>query len=725
MRGGCLRSRGSRPGLADFAPAGLAWLLVLGAALAGMPARAQDRVTARDAILITVDTLRADSLGFAGHRGVATPALDRLAAAGRVFTSAHAHCVTTLPSHASMLTGLHPFEHGVRHNGGFVLSADLPTLATTLSDAGFATGAFVGAFPLDARFGLDRGFEIYDDDTGAGDDATGAGDDATGAGDDATGAGDSQFLYSERRGDEVVARASEWWQAREGRRRFLWLHLFDPHAPYDPPEPFKSRYAGNPYLGEIAAVDSYLAPLLDGFLKGNERPALIAFTSDHGEALGEHGEATHGLFAYEPTLKVPLVLSGAGIEPGVDGRAARHVDLLPTFLGALGVEAPGGLPGRSLLAPAAQHPDVTLFEALSGHLDYGWAPLRGVLRGSSKLIALPVPELYDLAADPREARNLFRQRQRDARDLAGLLPAESDWPPAPGAISAEDTARLESLGYLGGPTIRKERYTAEDDPKNLVSLDHKVARMMELATRGEAAGAIALGREVLAARPSMGVVYVHLSTLLIQAGEPEAAIEIMRRAEREKVAGRELKRQFGLTLVQVGRAREALAILEPLAEDAADVEAGNHLALALAGLGRVAEARALLERLLAKGPGSARTHENLSFLAIQGERFAAARDHARKALDLDPGLASSWNNLAIALYNLDSGREAVAAWQRALELAPGDLDARLNLGLVQAQLGDTAARATLTRFLEAAPSPAYDAQRRQAREALRQLGDGG
>ncbi len=679
----------------------------LGLALAGPPAGAvaetPESPTARDAILITVDTLRADTLGFAGHRGVATPTLDRLAAAGRVFTSAHAHCVTTLPSHASMLTGLHPFEHGVRHNGGFVLSADVPTLATQLHAAGFATAAVVGAFPLDSRFGLGRGFDTYDDDYGA---------------------GDSHFLYSERRGDEVVARASEWWRANRGGRRFLWLHLFDPHAPYDPPEPFASRYAANPYLGEIAAVDAFLKPLLDAFLAGDEEPALIVFTSDHGEALGEHGEATHGLFAYEPTLKVPLVLWGAGVAPGVDGRAARHVDLLPTFLGALGLATPGSLAGRSLLARAEDHPDLTFFEALSANLDYGWAPLRGVLRGGEKLIALPVPELYDLGADPREERNLFRERPRPARDLARLLPAESSWPPDPGAISAEDASRLESLGYLGGPTLRKERYTAGDDPKNLVSLDHQVARMMELATRGEAREAIALGREILAERPSMGVVYVHLSTLLIQAGEPEAAIEVMRRAEKERVAGRELKRQLGLTLVQVGRVREALAVLEPLAEDLADVEAGNHLALALAALGRGAEASALLARLLSADPGQARTHENLSFLAIQDGRFAAARDHARKALDLDSRLASSWNNLAIALYNLGSATEAVAAWQRALQLAPGDLDARLNLGLVQVQLGDKeGARETLTRFLAAAPSPGYDAKRRQARDLLRQLGE--
>ncbi len=657
----------------------------------------------RGAILITVDTLRADALGFAGNRRVATPVLDRLAAGGRVFDSAHAHCVTTLPSHASILTGLYPYQHGARHNGGFVLGQDVPTLASRLRAAGFTTAAFVGAYPLAARFGLGRGFDLYDDDFG-----------------DQPGVAEDVFSYSERGGHEVVERSLAWWRARDGKRRFLWLHLFDPHAPYAPPEPFRSRYAEAPYLGEVSAVDSYLSELLAGFLDGREEPTLIVFTSDHGEALGEHGELTHGLFAYESTLKVPLVLWGAGVAPGLDSRPARHVDLVPTILEALGVQPATDLPGWSLLGPAERHPDVSFFEALSANLDYGWAPLRGVLKDGKKYVDLPIPEFYDLRQDPAEDDNLFLEQRGSASALAEHLPSESQWPPAAGEISGEERSRLASLGYLGGPTAKQRRYGAEDDPKELMALEDKFHRMVGLSA-GEPWQAIELGREILAERPSMGVVYVHLSTLLLRAGEYREAIRVMRRAQQENVASRDLERQLGLTLVTTGRAEEALEVLEPLIADPDDAEAKNFLALAYTYLGRYQQAESIFRQLVDAGTEDPRVYENLSFLAISRQRYQEAGEHARKALGLDPGLISSWNNLGVALYNLDLKTQAVDAWKRSLALSPDDADTLLNLGMVEAELGNRgAAEEALNRFLEVARGPAYQTKRQQAREILRQ-----
>src|SRR5215208_682858 len=272
-----------------------------------------------DVVLVTIDTLRADAVGFAGNARVATPTLDRLAAAGRVFDDAHAHNVVTLPSHANILTGLYPYQHGVRDNSGFALRPEVPTLASLLRKAGYSTGAFVAAYPLDAKFGLNQGFDVYDDTF-------------------PRGSNPDRFVVAERRGDQGVAAARAWWDGQKGKRRLLWVHLYDPHAAYDPPEPFASRYRDNPYLGEVAATDSFLSPLLLPFLEGKEPPALVVVTADHGESLGEHGELTHGLFAYEATLKVPLVLWGAGISPGRDGRPARHVDVVPTLLEALGLK---------------------------------------------------------------------------------------------------------------------------------------------------------------------------------------------------------------------------------------------------------------------------------------------------------------------------------------------------------------------------------------------------
>ncbi|HYN22494.1 MAG TPA: sulfatase, partial [Thermoanaerobaculia bacterium] len=307
-----------------------------------------------DVILVTIDTLRADSLGFAGNRDVSTPLLDRLAAAGRVYTNAHAHNVVTLPSHVNILTGRYPYQHGVRDNSGFTVPESVPTLAAILKQAGYATGGFVGAYPLDSRYGIGRGFDVYDDNYPRASNA-------------------AEFALAERRGDQVVAPALAWWRSQAGRPRFLWVHLYDPHASYDPPEPFKTRFARNLYLGEVAATDSFLAPLLEPVLDGEETPALVVVTADHGEALGDHGELTHGMFAYEATLHVPLIVWGPGIEPGRDERWARHVDIVPTVLGRLGIESAEGLPGRSLLATPAEAVD-SYFEALSTNLNRGWAP---------------------------------------------------------------------------------------------------------------------------------------------------------------------------------------------------------------------------------------------------------------------------------------------------------------------------------------------------------------
>jgi len=662
--------------------------------------------TVRDVVLITVDTLRADALGFTGNPNASTPALDRLAAGGRTFVRGYAHSVMTLPSHANLLTGLYPYRHGVRNNGGFTLANDQPTAATRLREAGFATGAVIGAFPLEARFGLDRGFDLYDDDfTDQG--------------------SDQMFSYAQRGGDEVVARALSWWRGASDRRRFLWLHLFEPHAPYAPPGPLAEAFTDHPYLGEVAAVDRYLEPLLD--VLRAESSVLVVFTSDHGEALGHHGELTHGIFAYQPTLRVPLVLAGSGIEPGRDARLARHIDILPTILAATGVESGAELPGRSLLAPS-QLGTHSYFEALSGALDLGWAPLRGVIRDDRKFIDLPVPELYNLAADPNERQNLFADEPETAADLRGLLPAESIWPPAPDTISPEVTAQLRALGYLVGGAPLRDRYGPEDDPKRLIGLSRKLNRVARLTWRGQIDEAVPLAREIVADRPDMPLSYNYLATLLLRRGDSEEALEVLEQARERQVASREVLHQLAISLTRAGRPQEALEILEPLL--AAEAESGGRvdsatlgdLAVALAAAGRRQEAEARLRAALKDDSDNARLWEGLSFVHLEGRRFERARQAARRALDLEPDRVSAWNNLGVALKNLGQPREAVQAWRRAVELDPVAWDTQFNLGLVAAELGQReVARQALEVFLAAAPPSRYAAEIQQAEEALRQL----
>ena len=661
-----------------------------------------------DVLLITIDTLRADALGFAGNAAVATPMLDRLAAAGRVFRRAHAHNVVTLPSHANILTGLYPYQHGVRDNSGFRLPADVPTLATVLQRAGYATAAFVAAYPLDSQFGLDRGFELYDDRYPEGSKPT-------------------EFVLPERPGTEMVALAAAWWRERRGGPRFMWLHLFDPHAPYAAAEPFASRYRDTPYLGEVAAVDAALAPLLGPHLAGDEPAALVVVTADHGEALGEHGELTHGLFAYEPTLAVPLVVWGAGVVPGRDDRPARHVDIFPTVLAVAGIEppaAPGGpRPGRSLLVPLgeAEQSD-TYFEALSATLNRGWAPLRGVLREAHKLISLPLPEVYDLAVDPGEATNLARRRARLAAELAESLPEESVWPPQrQREASTEEAERLRALGYLSGSGEARSDFGSEDDPKRLIHLDRKMHRVIELYSRGEAAEAVELAAEVTAERPQMALGQSLLAQSLLAAGRTPEALAVMRDAHRRGAATPSLRRQLGLTLAETGATAEALAVLAPLAEGGEPASL-NALALALSEAGRQREARATAERVLAADPDNPGAYERLGLIELRLGRWGASRDASRRALELNPELPLAWNNLGVALYELDDAVSALDAWQRAVDLDSGLFDALYNLGTRAARHGrPEQARAALGRFVSGAPPERYEAELRRARVLLARL----
>jgi tetratricopeptide (TPR) repeat protein len=534
-------------------------------------------------------------------------------------------------------------------------------------------------------------------------------------------------VLPERPGAELVEQAAAWWNGKVGGPRFLWLHLFDPHAPYSPPEPFAGRYRDAPYLGEVAATDAALAPLLGPLLAGDEPATLVVVTSDHGEALGDHGELTHGLFAYEATLAVPMVVWGPGVEPARDDRLARHVDIFPTVLEAAGVDAPappgGNRPGRSLLAPAPDPGETdSYFEALSSSLNRGWAPLRGVIRAAHKLVALPLPELYDLSADPGESRNLVRERRRLATELADGLPAESVWPPTRQEEAApEEVERLRALGYLTGPGESRATFGVGDDPKQLIHLDRKMHRVIDLYSRGEPAAAVELAREVVEERPEMGLGQSLLAQSLLAAGRVPEALAVMRDAYRRGVATTSLRRQLGLTLSESGATTEALAVLEPLAESG-EPRSLNALALALSEAGRQPEARAAVGRVLEVDPDNAIAHERLGLVELRLGRWGAARDQSRRALELNPELPLAWNNLGVALYQLDDTATAFDSWQRAVDLDPALYDALYNLGTRAIQHGrPEQARAALAGFIAGAPPERYGDELRRARVLLQRL----
>jgi arylsulfatase A-like enzyme/Flp pilus assembly protein TadD len=652
-----------------------------------------------DIVLITIDTLRADAPGFAGNAEAATPNLDRLAREGRVFRRAYAHNVVTLPSHTNILTGLYPHQHGVRENSGFKLAPDIPTLATVLKAQGYATAAFVAAFPLDARYGLHRGFDVYDDRYSEGSHA-------------------DQFIAAERRGDEVLALAVDWWRSATGQRRFLWVHVYDPHAPYTPPEPFASRFPRNPYRGEVAATDAYLAELLELLAAEPQRP-LVVVTSDHGEALGEHGEASHGLFAYEATLKVPLVVWGPGVEPGVDERLAGHVDILPTILAAVGVATDGETSGSSLLAEAIERP--LYFESLTTFFNRDWAPLRGFIAGPYKMIELPLPELYDLSSDPRETSNVVRDERRRFQDLRAAFPTEP-WPPGERQeASAEEREKLRSLGYLSESKSRRAHFTTADDPKNLVDVDRKIHDTIDAYSRGLYERAAALAKELVEARPDMATGYHYLALVLRQMERPDEAITTLRAAMSRGLSEASLLRQLGLTYAENHFAREAIEVLEPFASGE-DPETLNALGIAYSDAGRHVDGLKVLNRALRFDPSAPKTLETLGVVTLRLQRPREAQRYLEEALAINDELPFSWNTLGVAHAYQGNHVAAVEAWERAIQIDSRQYDALYNLGMTASRIGRReVARRALQRYVETAPPERFAADIAKARQVLRGL----
>jgi arylsulfatase A-like enzyme/Tfp pilus assembly protein PilF len=652
-----------------------------------------------DVILITIDTLRADALGFAGNRRVSTPYLDSLAARGVVFTNAHAHNVVTLPSHTNILTGLYPYQHGIRDNAGFTLDPSHPTLGRMLHDAGYATAAFVSAFPLDSRFGLNAGFDVYDDKY-------------------REGSNPLDFVVQERPAEETLAAARAWYDSVTNRKKFLWVHLYDPHAPYDPPSPFREQYRDAPYLGEVAYVDAQLSRFLDPILRSH-RNTFVVITGDHGEALGDHGEQTHGLFAYEATLKIPLIVVDPEQHARKEAAYVRHVDLVPTILTRVGSRVPAGLPGHSLLAgPLGSD---SYFESLSASLNRGWAPLVGMIHAGRKYIDLPIPELYDLAADPGETRNLAQTDRRDLFAIRNLLAANA--PPARNikrTVDAAETAQLMSLGYISG-TVEKKTYTAADDPKNLIGVDNQLHEAVALYQTGQLPKSIETLRAILKRDPNIKVAAEMLAFMLQQNENPAAAIDMLRRAVSSGAANEAMKVRLGLLLSETGQSKEALETLRPFASGN-DPDVVNAYGIALADSGDLVGARAQFDRVLSIDRTNAKAFENLGVVALRAGDVAAARASLTRALALNDQLSGALNLMGVIEMKTNHPAEAIEWWRKAIDADPKLYDAMYNLAIVAVRTGkNDIARDALHRFIEKAPPQRYADDITTARALLAQI----
>jgi Flp pilus assembly protein TadD len=655
----------------------------------------------RNVLLVTIDTLRGDALGAYGGKA-ATPNLDALAARGARFTFAHAQTVLTLPSHVSILTGRYPYEHGVRDNSGFRVRADEVTLAGRLKSAGFATGAFVSAFPLDQRYGLSTGFDAYDDRISEVGKTT-------------------DIAVPERRADATVSSALTWIGSQTAKW-FGWVHVYDPHAPYAPPAEWAARYPNDAYAGEVAWTDFALGPLF-ARLEKESRPTLVIVTADHGESLGEHGEMTHGVFAYEATLHVPLIVTE--IVPGERPRRGivvtnpvRHIDVAPTILGALGVTGTG-LPGASLFSGSPDTP--SYFESMMPVLARGWAPLRGVIVGREKYIDLPIRELYDLGGDPREVQNLAATRADSATVLLNVLRGfNMDLPSQPGEEPAAARERLRALGYVGGsPAPRRENYGEDDDPKRLIDLDKMLHRASELFLAGQPEQAVRTYQEVITRRKDTADAYRNMAFVLWQTGHPVAAIGTLDAAIKNGVHQRDIVVKLGNYLAETGNAQRAAALLETVPQD--DTEALNALGIAYGELGRSADAMRLFTKALELDPTNGLAYQNIGTLHLRAGDVAAAEKSLRQAVATDPSIPGAHTGLGVVLAKTGRRAEAIDEWKRAVDLEPTEYDALYNLTVELAAAGRMdEARTYGEKYIRSAPPGMYAADIAHVRKLLGQ-----
>lgn len=631
-------------------------------------------------LLITVDTLRADRLGSYGYRLTQTPHLDGLAEDAVLFEKAVTPVPLTLPAHASLMTGTYPLYHGIRTNSGFVLPEEVDTLAEAFKEAGYRTGAAVGAFVLDSRFGLDQGFDTYADGFQT----------------------ETLELVSqqiaEHRAEDVVDRALTWLaQVPGGETFFYWLHLFDPHAPYSPPPPLADGYDG-----EITYVDIQLNRIFESLKsEGTYEDSVVVFTADHGEGLGDHGEATHGLFLYDSTLHVPLIFKLPGQE-AAGKRVASTVsliDVMPTLLELAGIRPPEGVQGKSLRrlwqSPDPPSPRSFYAETLLPRLDYGWSSLQSVRKASYVWISAPTPELYHLDQDPGQQTNLHESRQafsagmqEELEDVVRHFSAEL----ARNALTDTDSEATERLRSLGYAAISRESppllSTDLPDPKSKIEVFNQIQDAQAAAAAGNPQESIRRLSTVLATDPSIFVAHSLQGLNYLQVGRPQQALRHLREAVRLHPEDSSAHLYLGRAYIGVENLEAAAeAFRKSLAASRENKAARNNLGAVLIQMGNYSEAAEIFSAITRENPEDAAAWLNLGVLLVMERDFANAESALEKAITLRPDLPQAYNNLGLVYLNWKQPARAQKSFMQALRLNPDYENARRNLAEAYRQMG--------------------------------------
>ena len=608
-------------------------------------------------LLFTLDTTRADHIGCYGYPNVRTPNIDGLAADGFLFKNATAQAPLTLPSHSSIFTGTYPFIHGVKDNGGFYLEPEKVTLAELLKQKGWTTSAFVGAFVLDSRWGLNQGFDHYYDNF------------------DFAKYKKISLDSVQREGGEVIKAFFDWFKTNGDRRFFSWIHLYDPHTPYEPPEPYKSEYSGRPwglYDGEIAYVDSLIGKVLESLReKGVLDKTIIVIAADHGESLGEHGESSHAFFIYDSTVSVPLILKlpGSNLKPKTIDAQVELVDIMPTLLDLLGITVPNEIQGRSLaplLAASRAGADKMAYsESYYPRYHYGWSELKSLRTVRYQYIQAPRPELYDIVRDPMERTNIYGQNSSQAErfikemkrieELSRALGEESK---APRQLDNDTIEKLRALGYVGGFTssARLSRSTGLADPKDKIHLYNKLKQAEGASADREYDDALKKLGEVIDEDPGIMEARQVRGQIYMELDRPEEAVEECR-------AALEIDPEYGAAIFTMAQAYRKLK--------------------------KPDEAAAGFRRLIQLDPKDPKPYMNLGEISIDTGDFDAAISHLEKALAADPEHSAVAHNLLGSAYLEKKMLEpAEREIRKSLEMRPQIPDAHYNLGLLYEEKGD-------------------------------------
>jgi arylsulfatase A-like enzyme/Tfp pilus assembly protein PilF len=662
----------------------------------------QSIVTGQPIVLVTIDTLRADRLGSYGSTRGLTPMLDRFAEQAARFSAAVTQVPITLPAHATMLTGLYPASHGVRTNDGFHLAASVPLVTETLRGRGYATGAFIGGFPLQASTGLSRGFDRYDD----------------------------EFLRRagvvERPADTVVDSALAWIAERRAQPFFAWLHLFDPHSPYTPPPPYAAAHADAPYDGEVAYTDAVLGRFFDRLKQLDlfSRSTVIV-VADHGESLGEHGERTHGTFLYDATVRVPLLVkvAGAGSARTIDVPVETS-DLAPTLAEIAGatLENVNGHSLMPLLGGAAGDPERPAYaESYYQNVLLGWSPLRAVRTARWKFIEAPAPELYDLESDPAERENRFEDRSALAAGLRRALPRAPDAVQTTASASAAEAAeRLRSLGYVSGSTIATAA-TRAVDPKDRIQVWSAIEDGIDAMTRNPAAARQALER-ALRLDPGNGLATKYLADLSFRAGNLRDARDGYRRAIASGFRHPDAYVNLASIAEREGHFDEARGALNQAVQlVAGDADAWNRLGLLETRLGDIDAARRAFTSALSAAPDRAEPYYNLAIVERRAGHEAAATSRLQEALARNPSYPEAHYELGTGYLAAKQPERALAEYRAALAARPDYAEALFGAARAALDSGrKEEAQRDYERFIAVAPKE-YSRQVAAAREALRQL----